>query len=59
MSENKYWVIKAFVPLSEMEKYDGVLHSKTQGRGRFTMQLAGYSKVPANLEKEIVSKVKG
>jgi len=52
-------VISALVPLSEMFGYATNLRSKTQGRATYSMQFEHYEEVPANIAKEIVSKVKG
>ncbi len=52
-------VISALVPLSEMFGYATNLRSKTQGRATYSMQFEHYEEVPANIAKEIVSKVRG
>ena len=52
-------VIAASVPLSEMFGYVSRLRSLTQGRGVFTMQFASYEPLPANLESELVAKIRG
>ncbi len=53
-SRDKVKVIKATVPLSEMFGYTTALRSMTQGRGSSSMEFTHYSKVPKNIQKEIV-----
>ena len=52
-------VVKALVPLSEMFGYVGDLRSRTQGRASYSMEFASYAQVPANVQTEIVAKVRG
>lgn len=49
-------LIKAQVPLAEMQDYAIVLKSITQGRGSFKMEFASYEEVPAKLAEEIIEK---
>jgi elongation factor G len=51
--------IQAQVPLAEMVGYATSLRSVTQGRASHTMQFAAYSEVPADLQKQIIEKVRG
>ena len=51
-------IVKAEVPLAEMQRYATDLRSITQGRGLFSMELLRYDEVPAHLIKEIVEKTK-
>jgi len=46
--------LEAEVPMAEMFKYSTDLRSMTQGRGMFTMEMARYDEVPANLSPKIV-----
>jgi len=48
-------VIKAQVPLVEMQDYSAQLRSITAGEGTFSMTPATYEQVPANLQQEIVA----
>lgn len=48
-------VIRAQVPLKEMQDYATQLRSITAGEGTFTMEPAGYEQVPPNLQQEIVA----
>src|SRR3954469_19633876 len=52
-------VIDAEVPLATMFGYATDLRSRTQGRATYTMQFATYSQVPAQIQEEIVAKVRG
>jgi elongation factor G len=52
-------VIDAEVPLATMFGYATDLRSRTQGRATYTMQFANYSPVPAQIQEEIVAKVRG
>jgi elongation factor G len=51
--------IRAQVPLSEMFGYATDLRSRTQGRATYTMQFASYQQTPANIQEEIVKRVRG
>ena len=50
----KNTVIKAVVPLSEVQRYAPDLKGMTAGKGSFTMKLQGYEQVPANMVDKIV-----
>jgi elongation factor G len=52
-------VITAQVPLSEMFGYATDLRSRTQGRATYTMQFDSYQQTPANVQTEIVARVRG
>jgi elongation factor G len=52
-------VVKAHVPLAEMFGYSTDLRSATQGRATFTMQFAAYDRVPDNLAKAVISRIRG
>lgn len=47
-------VIKAQVPLKEMQDYSTQLRSVTAGEGTFTMSLSHYEPVPGNVQAEII-----
>lgn len=51
-------VIKAEVPLAEMQSYSADLRSMTGGRGVYSMSFAHYGRVPAHLQKEVVANAK-
>jgi elongation factor G len=46
------------VPLSETFGYATDLRSLTQGQGTFTMELAGYRRVPASIQQDIIAEKK-
>jgi elongation factor G len=50
--------IMAEVPLAETFGYSTDLRSMTQGQGTFTMELAKYRPVPANIQTEIIAERK-
>ncbi len=52
-------VVSAEVPLSEMFGYSTDLRSKTQGRASYTMQFSNYQQTPANVQEEIVKRIRG
>ena len=52
-------VVNALVPLSEMFGYSTDLRSRTQGRATYTMQFDSYHPTPANVQEEIVARVRG
>jgi elongation factor G len=48
-------IVKAEVPLAEMQTYSADLRSMTQGRGVFSMEFLRYGRVPAHLQENIVA----
>lgn len=48
-------VVKAQVPLSEIQRYSNDLRSMTGGRGVFTMEFLGYEKLPSHLADPIIA----
>jgi elongation factor G len=51
-------IIKAEVPLAEMQTYSADLRSLTQGRGVFAMKFLRYGRVPSHLQEQIVANAK-
>jgi elongation factor G len=51
--------ISAEVPLAQMVGYATGLRSATQGRASYTMQFARYDRVPAAMQEQIVTSVRG
>ena len=51
-------IIRAEVPLAEMQTYATDLRSMTQGRGLFNMKFLQYGRVPGHLQEELVAKLK-
>ncbi|MBQ6906938.1 MAG: elongation factor G, partial [Clostridia bacterium] len=54
----KYLVIDADVPMSEMHRYATDLRSMTQGRGSFTFDFERYEVAPHDVEQKIVAESK-
>ena len=48
-------VVKAQVPLSELEGYAAELKSVTAGRGRYSMEFSHYEPVPAQVQAKLAS----
>ncbi|MEI6125456.1 MAG: elongation factor G [Pseudomonadota bacterium] len=48
-------LIKAMVPLSEMQRYSIELTSMTSGRGMFTMEFDHYEEVPAHQAQKVIA----
>ena len=53
-SEKGFEVIKAKVPLNEMNKYSTSLSSITGGRAYYTMEFANYDKVPPEVQADLI-----
>jgi elongation factor G len=53
-SEKRFEVIKAKVPLAEMNKYSTALSSLTGGRAFYSMKFAEYSQVPADVQEAVI-----
>jgi len=51
----KVTVIRAEVPLAEMQSYALDLKSRTQGRATFQMEFSSYQNVPSNLQDRIIA----
>lgn len=50
-------VIKAQVPLAELQQYNSQLKSVTSGQGSYSMELSHYEPVPPNVQQQIIAKV--
>lgn len=48
-------IVRAEVPLAEMQTYAADLRSMTQGRGVFSMKFLHYGRVPAHLQNNIIA----
>jgi elongation factor G len=48
-------IVRAQVPLAEIQRYATDLRSFTQGRGIYTMTFSHYEQVPAHLQAEIIA----
>ena len=53
-SDGKYQIIRAKVPLAEMDRYSTSLSSTTSGRGTFTMKYAEYAQVPTDVQNKLL-----
>ncbi len=53
-SESPFQIIKAKVPLAELNKYSTQLRSLTSGRGMFSMAFSHYEEVPKDVEAKII-----
>ena len=53
-SEKRFEVIKARVPLAEMNKYSTALSSITGGRAMYTMKFAEYVQVPGDVQEAVI-----
>ncbi len=53
--EGHYQKILARVPLAELHEYSSTLRSLTQGKAKFSMKLADYQQVPAEIQQKLVS----
>ena len=49
-------IIKAQVPLAEIQQYNSQLKSVTGGQGSFSMELSHYEPVPSNVQQQIIAK---
>ncbi len=52
--DSKKQVIKAHVPLSEVQSYGDELRSITKGMGTFDIQFFGYEEVPSHIAEKII-----
>jgi elongation factor G len=48
-------IVRAEVPLAEMQTYSADLRSMTQGRGIFGLKFLRYGRVPSHLQENIVA----
>ncbi|MFH0840988.1 MAG: elongation factor G [Bacteroidota bacterium] len=53
-SEKRFEIIKARVPLAEMNKYSTALSSITGGRAIFTMKFLEYAQVPGDVQEAVI-----
>lgn len=51
-------LIRALVPLAEVQRYSIDLRSMTQGRGNYVMKFAHYEEVPSNIAENIIAQAK-
>lgn len=53
-SDKGFEILKARVPLAELNKYSTTLSSLTSGRATFTMTFAEYQQVPAEVQDKLL-----
>jgi elongation factor G len=53
-SEKRFEIIKARVPLAEMNKYSTALSSVTGGRAMYTMKFSEYAQVPGDVQDAVI-----
>lgn len=58
-NRNRYQVVKAHVPMSEMFGYVTSLRTITSGRGNSSMEFSHYAELPASLTDDVIYKLKG
>ncbi len=51
-------IVKAEVPLAEVQRYAADLRSMTQGRGLFSMKFIHYGRVPSHIQDDLVARLK-
>ncbi|MFW5940223.1 MAG: elongation factor G [Chloroflexota bacterium] len=51
-------IVRAEVPLAEMQTYSADLRSMTQGRGVYSMKFLRYGRVPAHIQEQLVEESK-
>jgi elongation factor G len=56
--KNNRSVVRALIPLAEIQRYGNDLRSMTQGRGLYTIEFDHYEPVPSNLAEEIIAQSK-
>ncbi len=53
-ADGQFQVVKALVPLAEIQKYATILRSMTSGRGAFRKKFMHYAELPAELAQKII-----
>jgi elongation factor G len=53
-SEGSFQIIRAKVPLAEMNRYSTALSSVTSGRGSYSMKFAEYTQVPTDVQTALL-----
>ena len=57
--EGRFSMIEADVPLAEVQRYSTDLRALTHGRGRFELAFDRYVEVPAHVQDEVISGLRG
>jgi elongation factor G len=58
-TQGKNSIIKATIPLQELQTYSADLNSMTGGRGTFEIEFSHYEEVPGDLQQRIIDARKG
>lgn len=58
-SKGNFQIIKAKVPLVELDRYATTLRSLTSGRGLFSRTFSHYEQMPKDIEKKVIENSKG
>jgi elongation factor G len=53
-SEKNFEIIKAQIPLAEMNKYSTTLSSLSSGRANYNMQFLEYRQVPSDIQEKLL-----
>jgi len=53
-NQGRYEILKAKVPLAEMNKYSTSLSSNTSGRASYTMEFSEYAQVPPDVQEKLL-----
>jgi len=56
-SRGRNAIVKAHVPLAEIQQYAPDLNSMTGGKGSYTMKLSTYEPVPAHMQDKVVEEI--
>lgn len=57
-TEGRYQIIKARMPLAELDKYAAGLRAMTQGKATYSSEYAEYQAVPPNVQQELIDAYK-
>lgn len=57
-SEGRYQIIKARMPLAELDKYATGLRAMTQARATYSSEFSEYAAVPPNVQQELIDAYK-
>ena len=57
--EGRFSLIEADLPLAEVQRYATDLRALTHGRGRFELEFDRYEEVPAHVQDEVISGLRG
>ena len=55
---DRYTVVEAEVPLSEVQRYAQDMRSLTQGRGSYRLEFDHYEPVPVNIQQKVIEEAK-